>query len=103
MPWLHYWGTDLELCLFVEPVRLLGGPSSGSSVCRPGRLDLLLGASLSGVLKASLAVGFSLGGAGTSLDWVISSKSLLVGCKRKEKKRLRKSCPAACIKERSLN
>eukprot|EP00983_Pelagomonas_calceolata_P057179 1144950-Pelagomonas_calceolata.AAC.3 len=32
----------------MERVCLLGGPPSGSSVCRPGRLALMLGASLSG-------------------------------------------------------
>eukprot|EP00983_Pelagomonas_calceolata_P123286 1160991-Pelagomonas_calceolata.AAC.2 len=57
MPWQHCWGIDLELCLFVERVRLLGGPSVGSSSCKPGRLALMVEASPGGVLRASLASG----------------------------------------------
>eukprot|EP00967_Tisochrysis_lutea_P138450 scaffold249926_cov13-Tisochrysis_lutea.AAC.1 len=63
MPWLHCRGMDKELCLFVEHVRLPRGPSSGSStnrsVCTSGSLVLMLGASRSGVFKASLASGLT--------------------------------------------
>eukprot|EP00983_Pelagomonas_calceolata_P067112 1149353-Pelagomonas_calceolata.AAC.1 len=64
----------LSQLFYRERVRLLGGPSSGSSVCRPGGLALMLGASPSEVLKAFLGCGFTSGEGESALDRVVFSK-----------------------------
>eukprot|EP00983_Pelagomonas_calceolata_P070313 1150743-Pelagomonas_calceolata.AAC.3 len=97
-------GTCASRLIGYERARLLGGPNSGSSICRPARLALMLGAPRSWVLKSIPGFWVLIRGGGRYVGLGCVQQEVMSWVHgRSEKKRLRKPGPAVCIKERSPN